>query len=59
MLLIYICMPTLCSDQLQVFKDGGVFKSAWYSATILELKDGKALLCYTDLQAEDGKMSRN
>ena len=52
-------MPTLCSDQLQVFKDGGIFKPAWYSATILELKDGKALLCYTDLQAEDGKMSRN
>ncbi|XP_017234769.1 uncharacterized protein LOC108208756 isoform X2 [Daucus carota subsp. sativus] len=39
---------------VEVFKDGGVFKSAWYSATILELKDGKALLCYTDLQAEDG-----
>ncbi|XP_074326171.1 protein SWOLLEN 1 isoform X5 [Apium graveolens] len=39
---------------VEVFKDGGNFKAAWYSANILSLKDEKAFLCYTDLQTEDG-----
>ncbi|KAK1374706.1 hypothetical protein POM88_030899 [Heracleum sosnowskyi] len=39
---------------VEVFKDGGNYKAAWYLATILELKDGNTFLCYTDLQAEDG-----
>ncbi|KAK1376369.1 hypothetical protein POM88_032562 [Heracleum sosnowskyi] len=38
---------------VEVFKDGGNCKAAWYSANILSLKDGKAFLCYTDLQTED------
>ncbi|WOG88466.1 hypothetical protein DCAR_0207701 [Daucus carota subsp. sativus] len=40
---------------VEVFKDCGNGKAAWYSANILSLKDGKAFLSYTDLQAEDGK----
>ncbi|XP_074326253.1 protein SWOLLEN 1-like isoform X2 [Apium graveolens] len=39
---------------VEVFKDCGNYKAAWYSATILELKDRRAYLCYTDLQAEEG-----
>ncbi|GAA0140374.1 hypothetical protein LIER_01735 [Lithospermum erythrorhizon] len=37
---------------VEVFKDGGSFKGAWYSAKVLSLNDEKALVCYTDLQVD-------
>lgn len=39
---------------VEVFKEGGNFKAAWYAAKILSLKDGKACVCYTELHADDG-----
>lgn len=41
---------------LQVFKEGGKFKAAWYSAKILNLNSGKAFVSYTELQADDGNL---
>ncbi|MFQ6632858.1 hypothetical protein Gotur_011481 [Gossypium turneri] len=34
--------------------DGGGLKVAWFPADILELKDGKAYVCYNELRSEDG-----
>lgn len=39
---------------VEVFKDGGGLKSAWYSANVLRLEDGKAYVCYADLLSEEG-----
>lgn len=41
---------------VEVFKDGGKFKAAWFAANVLNLKDGKAYLCYTELQSDEGKL---
>ncbi|KAG9145166.1 hypothetical protein Leryth_008958 [Lithospermum erythrorhizon] len=37
---------------VEVFKNGGCFKGAWYSAKVLSLNDDKALVCFTDLQSD-------
>ncbi|KAL3499613.1 hypothetical protein ACH5RR_038706 [Cinchona calisaya] len=39
---------------VEVFKDSGDFTGAWFSANVLSLKDGKALVCYTDLESDEG-----
>lgn len=40
---------------VEVFKDNGDF-GAWFTASVLNLKDGKALVCYTDLESDEGKL---
>nr|XP_027081034.1 uncharacterized protein LOC113703757 isoform X1 [Coffea arabica]XP_027081035.1 uncharacterized protein LOC113703757 isoform X1 [Coffea arabica] len=42
------------SSLVEVFKDNGDFTGAWFSANVLSLKDGKALVCYTDLESDEG-----
>ncbi|KAK1378225.1 hypothetical protein POM88_024969 [Heracleum sosnowskyi] len=44
---------------VEVFKEGDKFKAAWYSAKILNLISGKALVRYTELQADDGSGKLN
>ncbi|KAF7810103.1 uncharacterized protein G2W53_036846 [Senna tora] len=39
---------------VEVFKDGEGFKSAWFTASVLSLKDGKAYVCYNVLVADEG-----
>ncbi|KAL6979753.1 hypothetical protein U1Q18_021408 [Sarracenia purpurea var. burkii] len=39
---------------VEIRKDGGKFKTAWFSAHVLSLKDGKAFVCYTELQSDEG-----
>ncbi|XP_017222454.1 uncharacterized protein LOC108199235 isoform X2 [Daucus carota subsp. sativus] len=39
---------------VEVFKEGGKYKAAWYPAKILNSDDEKAFVCYTELQADDG-----
>ncbi|XP_059645653.1 uncharacterized protein LOC132287151 [Cornus florida] len=39
---------------VEVFKDHDNVKAAWFSAKILSLKDGKAFVCYTELQSDEG-----
>lgn len=39
---------------VEVFKHEDGVKSAWYSANVLTLKDGKAFVCYNDLLLEKG-----
>ncbi|KAF3666948.1 putative FHA domain-containing protein-like [Capsicum annuum] len=39
---------------VEVFKDSDDGKRAWYSAKVLTLKNGKALVCYTDHQSDEG-----
>lgn len=39
---------------LKVFKPGNSLKSAWYSANVLSLEDGKAYICYNDLLSDEG-----
>ncbi|PSR91587.1 Serine-rich adhesin for platelets like [Actinidia chinensis var. chinensis] len=39
---------------VEVRKDGHEFKTAWFSANVLSLKDGKAFVCYTELQSDEG-----
>ncbi|MCD7446921.1 hypothetical protein HAX54_018892 [Datura stramonium] len=39
---------------VEVFRDGDDGKRAWYSAKVLTLKNGKALVCYTDHQSDEG-----
>ncbi|XWS38584.1 hypothetical protein CRYUN_Cryun19dG0143900 [Craigia yunnanensis] len=39
---------------VEVLRDGGGSRVAWFLADILNLKDGKAYLCYNELQSEDG-----
>lgn len=40
---------------LQVLKDHDDLKKAWFSASILSLKDGEALVCYNGLQSDEGQ----
>lgn len=39
---------------VEVFKPGNSLKSAWYSANVLSLEDGKAYICYNDLLSDEG-----
>ncbi|KAA8522217.1 hypothetical protein F0562_012890 [Nyssa sinensis] len=41
---------------VEVFRDGEDVKAAWFSATVLSLKDGKAFVCYTELQSGEGHL---
>lgn len=38
----------------QVVADGDGFRGAWFSARVLDLKDGKAYVCYDGL-SDEGK----
>ncbi|XP_011081268.1 uncharacterized protein LOC105164342 isoform X3 [Sesamum indicum] len=39
---------------VEVLKDRGDLKKAWFSANVLSLKDGEALVCYRELQSDEG-----
>ncbi|KAJ0945501.1 putative transcription factor interactor and regulator C3H-WRC/GRF family [Helianthus annuus] len=39
---------------VEVRKDDDKKKSAWFAANVSTLKDGKAFVCYTELQSNDG-----
>ncbi|KAL3818221.1 hypothetical protein ACJIZ3_004126 [Penstemon smallii] len=39
---------------VEVRKDGGDSKKAWFSANLQSLKDGEALVCYRELQSDEG-----
>ncbi|THG17250.1 hypothetical protein TEA_015006 [Camellia sinensis var. sinensis] len=39
---------------VEVCKDSDQFKTTWFSANVLSLKDGKAFVCYTQLQSDEG-----
>ncbi|XP_022758642.1 uncharacterized protein LOC111305376 isoform X3 [Durio zibethinus] len=39
---------------VEVLRDGGGLKVAWFLADILDLKDGKAYLCYNEIRSDDG-----
>ncbi|GJT37969.1 agenet domain-containing protein, partial [Tanacetum coccineum] len=39
---------------VEVYKDGDTYDGAWFGANVLSVKDGKALVCYTDIQSEEG-----
>ncbi|KAK8505595.1 hypothetical protein V6N12_038334 [Hibiscus sabdariffa] len=41
-------------SHVEVLRDGGGSRAAWFLADILDLKDGKAYVCYTELRQEDG-----
>ncbi|MED6146388.1 hypothetical protein PIB30_033997 [Stylosanthes scabra] len=41
---------------VEVFKDDG-FKAAWFTGSVLSLKDGKAYVCYSVLVADEGSGS--
>ncbi|GMJ10995.1 hypothetical protein HRI_004768700 [Hibiscus trionum] len=41
-------------SHVEVLRDGGGLKVAWFPADILDLKDGKAYVCYNELRSEDG-----
>ncbi|KNA20811.1 hypothetical protein SOVF_049010 isoform B [Spinacia oleracea] len=41
-------------SSVEVFKPGNGLKSAWYSANILSVEDGKAYVCYNELLSEEG-----
>ncbi|KAL6550416.1 hypothetical protein OROMI_020904 [Orobanche minor] len=39
---------------VEVLKDRGDLKKAWFAASVLNLKDGEALVSYTELQSDEG-----
>ncbi|KAL4340860.1 hypothetical protein GQ457_08G026440 [Hibiscus cannabinus] len=41
-------------SHVEVLRDGDGLKVAWFLADILDLRDGKAYVCYNELQSEDG-----
>lgn len=41
-------------SQVEVFKDEVGYKSAWFSANVLSMKDEKAYVCYTELLSDEG-----
>ncbi|XVE57637.1 hypothetical protein DITRI_Ditri04bG0106000 [Diplodiscus trichospermus] len=41
-------------SRVEVLRDGGGLKVAWFLADVLDLKDGKAYVCYNELRSEDG-----
>ena len=40
----------------QVRKDGDTYDGAWFGANVLSVKDGKALVCYTDIKSDEGSI---
>ncbi|CAN4127642.1 unnamed protein product [Withania somnifera] len=57
--LMEVCVDAASSGMeegcpVEVFKDSDDGKRAWYSAKVLTLKNGKALVCYTDLRSDEG-----
>ncbi|KAE8671746.1 Detected protein of confused Function [Hibiscus syriacus] len=41
-------------SHVEVLRDGSGSRAAWFLADILKLKEGKAYVCYNELQQEDG-----
>ncbi|CAH8387416.1 unnamed protein product [Eruca vesicaria subsp. sativa] len=41
-------------SQVEVFKEGPELRTAWYSANVLSLEDGKAYVLFSDLSVEQG-----
>lgn len=41
---------------VEVYKDDDKPNTAWFGGNVLSLKDGKALVCYTDIQSTEGKL---
>ncbi|GMJ06117.1 hypothetical protein HRI_004280700 [Hibiscus trionum] len=41
-------------SHVEVLRDGDGSRAAWFLADILDLKDGKAYVCYLELRQEDG-----
>ncbi|XP_056852946.1 uncharacterized protein LOC130502219, partial [Raphanus sativus] len=41
-------------SQVEVFKEGPELRTAWYSANVLGLEDGKAYVLFNDLSVEQG-----
>ncbi|KAG8374715.1 hypothetical protein BUALT_Bualt10G0024800 [Buddleja alternifolia] len=39
---------------VEVLRDHGDLKGAWFSASVLSLRDGEALVCYNELQSNEG-----
>lgn len=50
---VFVNMPYCLLSQ--VFKDGNGYKAAWFSAKVMDLKDGKAYVSYTDLSSAEGE----
>ncbi|CAK7356365.1 unnamed protein product [Dovyalis caffra] len=44
-------------SHVEVFKDENGFKAAWYLANVVDLKDGKACVSYTNLSLVEGESS--
>lgn len=42
-------------SHVEVLKDTDGFKAAWFTANVLSLEDGKAYVCYTELQTDNGE----
>ncbi|GMI76388.1 hypothetical protein HRI_001308100 [Hibiscus trionum] len=41
-------------SHVEVLRDGDGLKVAWFLADILDVRDGKAYVCYNELRSEDG-----
>ncbi|XP_024996031.1 uncharacterized protein LOC112529161 isoform X2 [Cynara cardunculus var. scolymus] len=41
---------------VEVYKDDNKNKGAWFAANVLTLKDGKAFVCYTEVQSDEGQL---
>ncbi|XVE65103.1 hypothetical protein DITRI_Ditri07aG0154700 [Diplodiscus trichospermus] len=41
-------------SRVEVLRDGGGLRAAWFLADVLNIKDGKAYLCYNELRSEGG-----
>lgn len=52
---VFVFVNLSCCLLSQVFKDGNGYKAAWFSAKVLDLKDGKAYVSYTDLSSAEGE----
>lgn len=44
------------NEILQVVADEDGLRGAWFSAQVLDVKDGKAYVCYKDLLSDEGKI---
>ncbi|XP_065632874.1 uncharacterized protein LOC112028026 isoform X5 [Quercus suber] len=42
-------------SHVEVLKDTEGFKAAWFTANVLSLEDGKAYVCYTELQTDNAE----
>lgn len=41
---------------VEVYKDDNKYNGAWFGANVLSLKDGKALVSYTEIQSDEGQL---